>query len=60
MLVYILAGFVAYLSLKNYERVEFNELTKENKWLKIFYKNSAIFVLVVVLNVVKDLIYKRK
>lgn len=48
MLVYILTGAAACLSLKNYEDIKDNDLTKENKWLKIFYRNCAVFILTIV------------
>ena len=48
MLVYILTGLVAFLSLRNYENIKVDKLSKENKWLKAFYKNIAILVLTLV------------
>lgn len=48
MLVYILTGLATFLSLRNYENIKTNELGKQNKWLKIFYKNCAIFILTIV------------
>lgn len=48
MLVYILTGLVACLSLRNYEAISNETLSNKKNYQKIFYKYSAILVCVLI------------